>query len=177
MVPKPVLIALPTTRNTTNSTTTTNVLPFPLPLVQRFCRIFGVYQQTSIGSSDISTHILVPDAIIVELYRNALIIKLLFQKIITLSDNHSVSFSDIMSALASYFVLNTGSAEKETEPTVTDIRNDFSLVSNLQGISFSDVSGKPITIQDLDRRPTNLTYFTIRLVIFAATVDICAPIS
>ena len=82
-----------------------------------------------------------------------------------------------MSAIASYFVLNTRSAEKEAEHTVTDIRNDFFLVSIPQGISFSEVSGKPITIQDLDRRSTNLTYFTIRLVIFATTVDICAPIS
>ena len=78
----------------------------------------------------------------------------------TLSDNPSVSFSDIMSTVASNFGLNTGSAEWEVETTAIDIRNDFFRVSNMQGVGFPDVSGKPITIPDPTRCPENLTYFT-----------------
>ena len=39
----------------------------------------------------------------------------------------------------------------------------------------SDVSGKLLTILDPDRRPADLTYFTFRSIVVAATVDICAP--
>ena len=80
----------------------------------------------------------------------------------TLSDTPSVSFSDLVSTVASYFSLNTGSTEREVETASINIRNAFFLVSNLQGVGFSDVSCKPLTIQDPDRYPANLTllYFS-----------------
>ena len=76
----------------------------------------------------------------------------------TLSDTPSVFFSDLKSNEASSFGLNMGSAEREAETTTIDISNNFFLVSNMQGVGFSDVSGKPITIPDPTRRPTDLTY-------------------
>ena len=72
------------------------------------------------------------------------------------SDTPSVSFSDLMSTVASNFGLNTGSAEREAETAGIDIRNALSLVSNFQGVGFSDISGKPITIPAA-RRPTPFT--------------------
>ena len=94
-----------------------------------------------------------------------------------LSDNPSVSFSDLMSTVASHFGLNTGSAEREAETTAMSIHNTSFLVSNLQSVGFSDVSVKPLTIPDPDRRPANLTYFLFRSVVSATTVDISAPAS
>ena len=80
-----------------------------------------------------------------------------------------------MWTLASYFGLSTGSAEKKAETACIDIRNAFSLVSNVQGVEFSDVSGKPITILDPAHRFADLTYFTVRSDVSATTVDIYAP--
>ena len=82
-----------------------------------------------------------------------------------------------MSTVTSYFGLNTGSAEREAEATSISIHNDVFLVSNLQGVEFSDPSGKPITLPDQIRRPADLSSFTFRSVVSAATVDIRTPIS
>ena len=82
-----------------------------------------------------------------------------------------------MSTVTSYFGLNMGSTEREAETADINIRNDFFLVSNLQGVGFSDVSGKPLTIPDPVCRPADLTYFTFRSIVAAATVDIRAPAS
>ena len=79
-------------------------------------------------------HTLVPDAISTESYRKALISNIFSCQIMTISDTLSVSFSNFMSTVASYFGLNAGSAEKEAKITAIDIRNIFSLVSNLQGV-------------------------------------------
>ena len=119
---------------------------------------FGVYQQTSIGYSDISIRTLVPDTISTKPYRKALIVTLFFHQIMTLSDTPSISFSDLMSTVASYFGLNTGSTEREAETADINIRNDFFLFSNLQGVDFSDVSGRPLTIPDPACCPADLTY-------------------
>ena len=96
--------------------------------------IIGVYQQTIIGFSDISIRILVPDPISADPYRKALIFNPLFRQIITLSDIPSVSFSDLMLTVTSYFSLNTESAERETKATSISIHNIFFFVSNLQGV-------------------------------------------
>ena len=53
-----------------------------------------------------------------------------------------------------------GSAEREAE--VETIRFNLFLIFNLQGNGLADASRKPIAIPDLDKRPTDLTYFTFR---------------
>ena len=93
----------------------------------------------------------------------------------TLSDTPSVSVSDLMSTVASYFGLNTASAERLADTTTIDIRYDFFLVSNLQSVGVCDISGKPITIPDPARRPANLSYFTFRFIVSTAMVDIRDP--
>ena len=148
-----------------NNATNTNVSPSSATSRATISSNFGVYQQTSIGSSDISIHTLVPDAISAEPYCQALIAKLFFYQIMTLSDTSSVSFSDLMSTVSSYFGLNTGSAKREAEFTIISIHNAFFLVSNPQGVGFWDVSVKSLTIPDLARHPADLTYFTFLSVV------------
>ena len=94
-----------------------------------------------------------------------------------LSDTPSVSFSDLMSTVVSYFGFNTGSAEREAKTTTISIRNTFPLVSNLQEVDFSNLSGKIITILNPACRPADLTYFTFRSVVSATSVNIHAPAS
>ena len=65
-----------------------------------------------------------------------------------------------MSTVVSYFGLNTESVEREAETTAIFIHNALFLVSNLQGVGVSGVSGKSITIPDPVRRPADLTYLT-----------------
>ena len=62
----------------------------------------------------------------------------------TLSDIQSVSFSDLMSTVASHFGLNTGSAEREAETACIDIHNALFLVSNVQGVEFSVSQVSPL---------------------------------
>ena len=51
----------------------------------------------------------------------------------------------------------------------------FVLISNLQGVGFSDTSGRPIAILDLDNLSADFIYFTFRSVVSAIAVDTCAP--
>ena len=69
---------------------------------------FGVYQQTAVGTGDVSIRTLVPAAISAAPYRNALIAKLLFRQILALTHLPSTSFNDLMTTVAFYFSLNTG---------------------------------------------------------------------
>ena len=177
MVPIAVLIQLPTTHPTMSLTTKTTSSPFTATSRDTTLSNVGVYQKTVIESSDISIRTLVPDPISAEPYRKSLIANRFFRQIITLSDRPSVSFSYLMLTVTSYFGLNTGSAEREAEATFISIHNDFFLVSNLQGVEFSDPSGKPITLLDQIRRPADLAYFNFRSVVSAATIDIRTLIS
>ena len=86
-----------------------------------------------------------------------------------------MSFSDLISTVAVTLGLNTGSAEREAEETTISIHKHVFLVSNLQGVDFSDVFGTPFTVPDSTRPLEDLTYFTFRSVSFAATIDIRAP--
>ena len=69
---------------------------------------FAVYKHSLVESGDVSIKTFVPAAISAIPYRKTLITKLLFRQIITLNDTSSVSFSDVMSTIASYFSFNTG---------------------------------------------------------------------
>ena len=97
---------------------------------------FGVYQQTAVGTGDVSIRTLVPAAISAAPYRNALIAKLFFRQIFALTHFPSTSFNDLMTTVAlyvslntgavlfnvaSYFSINTGSAEKEADSAAFSI--------------------------------------------------------
>ena len=177
MAPTAVLISLPTTNKIMNSTTTTNVSTSSVTSRATVSLDFGVYQQTSIGFSDISIRTLVLDAISAETYRKTLIVRPIFHQIMNLSDTPLLSFSDLMSTIALYVGINVGSTEKEAVTTAIFNRNAFFLVFNLQGIDFSDVFGKTLTIPDPVRRPVDHTFFTFRSVVYDTTVDIRTPVS
>ena len=136
---------------------------------------FGVYQQTSVGTGDVTIRTLVPAAISAEPYRKALIAKLFFRQILPLADATYVSFSDLMTTISLYFSINTGSSERESAAAVTSIRSHFFLVTNLQGVGFADTSGKPVKVPDSTQRPDDLAYFTFRAVVSAHLVDKRAP--
>ena len=82
---------------------------------------FGIYQQTSVGSSDVTIRTLVSAAISDEPYCKVLIAKLFFCQILFLADASSVSFSNLVTTVALYYSINTGSSEREVEAAVTSI--------------------------------------------------------
>ena len=125
--------------------------------------------------SEFSIRILVPDNISAEPYRKALIAKLFFHQILSLTDSPSVSFNDLLDTVAAYFEINTGSAEREAEAAAQAISRSFFRVSNLIGVTFSDLSGNPIKIPDTDNHPADITYFTFCSNVTANTVDCRVP--
>ena len=136
---------------------------------------FGVYQKTSVGTSDVTMRTLVPAAIGAEPYRKALIAKLFFRQILPLTDATYVSFSNLITTVSLYFSINTGSSERESAAAVVSIRSNFFLVTNLQEVGFTDTFGKPVNVPDPTQRPTDLTYFTFRAVVPVHLVNKRAP--
>ena len=119
MVPKAVLILLPTMHSKiTSNANTTNNNNVSTPTVCNSgstATISGVYQQTLFGLSKISIHMLVFDAISAGPYLKALLTKLFIHCILDLSNNPSLFFSDLITTATSYFSINTGFIERETE--------------------------------------------------------------
>ena len=136
---------------------------------------FGVYQQIPVGLSELSIRTLVSDNNSAKSYRKALIAKLFFHQILSLTDSSSVFCNDLLATIAAYFEINTGSAEREAEAAAQSISRSFFRVSNLIGVTVSDSSGKPIKVPDNDKRPEDITYFIFRSNVTANTVDCRAP--
>ena len=84
MAPTAVIIKLTSTtttmNNTSHTTLTKNALSVSNGINGPISSHFGVYQQTKIGSSKVSTHTLVPASISAEPYRKALIAKIFFAR-------------------------------------------------------------------------------------------------
>ena len=90
-----------------------------------------------------------------------------------LSNTSSVSFSDLISTIASYFGLNTRSAERERDGNYCHYYlYRFFLYFNLQGVGFSEISSKSLIFLDPSCRHADLTYFTFYSIVSTATVDI-----
>ena len=138
MAPTVVLVPFPTTHKTMNSTTTVNTS-------LSYATSCATVSQTTIISSDISIHTLVPDTISTESSRKALISK------------------KIPSRSRLFPILLSSPSE-----------NYFFLLSNLQGVGFSNVSSKPLRISDRARRCTDFTHCNFCSIVSVATVDIHA---
>ena len=95
-------------------------------------------------------------------YHKALITKLFFRQILGYADSPSISVSDLISTVASYFDMNTAMAEREVESAFVSIRGSIFNVVNMSGVSFLDSTGKPITISDPNNRPRDVSYFIFR---------------
>ena len=174
-----VLIQPTTTKTIMNSTAPNTITNNALSLSNRIngstSSHFGVYQQTLVGTSDVSIRTLVSAAISATPHRKALIAKLFFLQILALNNALSVSFRNLMTTVASYFSLNTSTAEREAKTTVKTIRSNLFPISNLKGAAFADASRKPIAIPDPDKHSADLTYFNFRSVLSAVAVDARAP--
>ena len=116
---------------------------------------FGVYQQTEIGFNEVSIRTLLPVSINFELYRKALIVKILFHKILTLFVTPSIFSSDIITTIVPYLGINTRSAERDTEVVVLSIRKTF--------LAFS--SETLIQVPYYTHRLADFTYFTCRSIV------------
>ena len=97
--------------------------PPPLARVVPPQSIFAVYRQILFGLSEILIPSLVLDDVIFKRYHKALITRLCNPQILSLSDYSSVSFSDLMTIVSSYFGINTGSAESEAASATQSIVN------------------------------------------------------
>ena len=104
-----------------------------------------------------------------------MIVILFFRRILTLSNSPSISFSDLTATVASYFDMNTGSAEYESEQAVDYIYHVLFDITNLQGIGFLDSAGKPVPIFNLDTRQPNITFFLFRSSVNTNDIDIFLP--
>ena len=120
------LISTITTMNNSNPTTqTNNTLSLSNGMDGPTSSRFDIYQQNKIGSNEVSIRTLVPASISIENYRKALNAKICFRNILTLFITPSVSSSDFMTTVASYFRINMGSSERKVEGVVDSIRKDF----------------------------------------------------
>ena len=105
---------------------------------------FGAYQDTAVGSSELTIRTIVPPPIRSEPYRKSMIVILFFRHILSLSliSSLSVSFCDLTATVKAYFGITTGDAECKAERIVDSIRQAFLHVDNLQGIGFLNSSGQ-----------------------------------
>ena len=85
----------------------------------------GVHQQTPVRLSELSIRTLVPDNISADPYHKALIAKLFFHQILSLTDSPPVSFNDFLATVAAYFDINTESAERDAEAASQSISRCF----------------------------------------------------
>ena len=102
---------------------------------------FCVYRYTLVRLSDLSIRTLVSDPISAKSYRKALIVKLCFHQMLSLSESSSVSFNYLMATVASYFDINTVSKEIIAETTAQSMYRSFFPVWNLIGVTFYDSPG------------------------------------
>ena len=136
---------------------------------------FGVYQLTAVGASTATIRTLVPVSISAPPYRKALIAKLFFKQILGHAGSPSISCSDLVTTVATYFDMSTAMAEREAETAADSIRDSVFNVDNMTGVGFLNSKGKPVTITDPDHRPDNITYFTFRATVNPILVDKRAP--
>ena len=123
---------------------------------------FGVFQLTTVGASDATIRTLVPVSISVFPYRKVLIATLFFLQILGSADCPSISISDLVSTVASYFDMSTAMAKRETELMAIFVRDSIFLVDNMSVVGFLYLTGKSVTINDPDNRPRDVSYFIFR---------------
>ena len=105
---------------------------------------FVVYQLTTVGSSDFSKRTLVPVAISAVPYRKALITTIFFRQILALADTLPVSFSTLMTTVASYFSLNTDATEREVEAAVAIICSIYFVFFIYRALAFFTIPGNQL---------------------------------
>ena len=117
MAPTAILVQYPTTTTGINSTTNNNpsvgVFPQKSSTLSSNSYRFGVYQLTTVGTSDATIISLVLVLISISFYRKALIAKCFLCQIIDYADSSFISISYVVSTVASYFDMSTAMNEWE----------------------------------------------------------------
>ena len=85
----------------------------------------GIYQLTNVGASDATIRALVPVFISAFPYRKTLIAKIFLRQIFGYVDSPSISISDLVSTVASFFDISTAMTEREAETTAISIHNSI----------------------------------------------------
>ena len=136
---------------------------------------FGVYQLTTVGSNEAIIHTLVPVSSSAPPCCKALITKLSFRQILGHAGSPSISCSDLVTTIATYFDMSTAMAEREAETAADSIRDSLYRVGNMIGVGFLNSKGKSVTITDPDHRPNDISYFTFRTTVNPHLVDTRIP--
>ena len=169
MVPTAVLSKLTITTVKMNTTTNNTLLAYIANTsVVNSVSFFRIFQDIAVGSK-LTIRTIVPPNISAEPYRKAMIVILFFRHIIPLSSSPPVTISDLTATVAAYFVIPTGSVEREAKRIVESVRHAFFVVGNLQGIGFLDSSGMSITVSD--NRATDIMFFSFRSTVLTSAID------
>ena len=131
---------------------------------------------TPISSIDFTIHTLIPPAIRIKPYRNAMLTTLFLRQTINIFYSSFITISDLITTITLYFDINTGSAESKAERATDRIDQAFFAMTNLYSVRFFTSAGKSATNTDLANRPDDITFYLFGSVITASTVDARAPI-
>ena len=127
MKPSAVLSESTTTRTAMNTTLNNNKSILARSNDQHG---FGVYQRTAIDASKETIRTLLPVPTCAPPYRNALIAKLFFRQFLGHAGSPSISCSNLVTTVATYFDMSTAMVEKEAETAANFIRDSvFALVT------------------------------------------------
>ena len=136
---------------------------------------FGVYQLTVFGTSDATIRTLVPISISAPSYRKVLIVELFFHQILGHAESPFLSFSDLVTTVATCFDMSTAIAERGAETAANSIRDSIFRISTMIGVSFFTSKRKYDNITNPAHRQDGITYFTFRANINPHLVDTRAP--
>ena len=132
------LQTITSTTNITNSTNKNNLSILTTSNSELSNSNFGVYRQTAVGLSEILIHTLVIDAISIESYHTALFTELFFKQILYLSYPPTVSFSNFMTTVVSYFGLTRDSIRRRQKSLLSLFSSFFQLrICRVSALSIS----------------------------------------
>ena len=172
MTPSAVLSESTTTRTVMNAALNNNQ---SVPAHSTDQHGFGVYQLTTVGASVATICTLVTVFISVPLYRKVLIAKLSFRQILGHTGSPSISCSNLVTTVATYFDISIAMAEREAETAANSIHYSIFRIGNMIGVDFLNSKGKSVTITDPDHCPDDITYFNFRTTVNPHLVDTRAP--
>ena len=73
----------------------------------------------------------------------------------------SITISELVSNIASYFDMSSAIAEREAEVADISVRDSIFCVDNMSGVGFFDSAEMSVTITDPDNRPRDIFIFIV----------------
>ena len=105
---------------------------------------FGGYKLVAVGTSEKTIWVPVALPMSERPYRNAMVANLFFRKIKALAVDSYFTSVDLVSAIATYFTLNTSPAENEAAAAAKTIRATAFNANNLTGLEFQNQLGATV---------------------------------